>query len=186
VTLRIAILDTDSQRRGAAEGVLSQISDVTITQIPFFPQNMDDFAKVLQSPYDVVLVNADCDQQLTLDLAANLADNSRTELMVYSSRPDMQLVIQLMHAGVREILTAPLDPAEVTAAIERVAERIASAHRESRGNGRLFVFMGCKGGCGVTTVAANFALALAQESEGKTLLIDLGLPLGDAATNLGI
>ena len=46
--------------------------------------------------------------------------------------------------------------------------------------------MGSKGGCGVTTVAANFALALAQESEGKTLLIDLGLPLGDAAINLGI
>lgn len=186
MTLRIAILDTDSQRRAAAAGVLSQISDVAISQIPSFPQNVDDLAKVLQSPYDVVLVNSDCDQQLTLDLAANLADNSRTELMVYSSRPDMQLVIQLMHAGVREILTAPLDSAEVTAAVERVAERIASAHRESRENGRLFVFMGCKGGCGVTTVAANFALALAQESKGKTLLIDLGLPLGDAATNLGI
>jgi pilus assembly protein CpaE len=48
------------------------------------------------------------------------------------------------------------------------------------------VFLGAKGGCGVTTLAANFALALAQESTGKTLLIDLGLPLGDAAINLGI
>ncbi len=186
MTLRVAILDADSQRRDAAEGVLSQISGLTLTKIPFFPQNVDEFAKILQSPYDVVLVSADCDQQLTLDLAANLADNPRTQLMVYSSRPDMQFVIQLMHAGVREILTAPLDPAELTAAMERTAERFASANRESKENGRLFVFMGSKGGCGVTTVAANFALAMAQESEGKTLLIDLGLPLGDAATNLGI
>lgn len=184
--LRIAIVDANSQRRSAAAGVLSQIGDLTISEIPFFPQNMEDFAKILQSPYDAVLVNADCDQQLTLDLAATLADSSRTELMVYSSRPDMQLVIQLMHAGVREILTAPLDPAEITSAVERVAERHASAHQESRGNSRLFVFIGSKGGCGVTTVAANFALALAHESKGKTLLIDLGLPLGDAATNLGI
>jgi pilus assembly protein CpaE len=46
--------------------------------------------------------------------------------------------------------------------------------------------MGAKGGCGVTTLAANFALALAQESDGKTLLMDFGLPLGDAAINLGI
>lgn len=184
--IRVAILDTDLQRRNAAAGVLSQISDVTVTQIQSFPQNVGDLAKILQSPYDVLLVNADCDQKLTLDLAADLADNSRTELMVYSSRPDMQLVIQLMHAGVREILTAPLDPAEITAAMERVAERFAAAHQESRGNGRLFVFMGSKGGCGVTTVAANFALAFAQESKGKSLLIDLGLPLGDAAINLGI
>ena len=186
MNLRVAILDADSQRRSAAAGVLSQISGLTITQVPFFPQNLDDFTKILQSPYEVVLVNADCDQQLTLDLAANFADNSRTELMVYSSRPDMQLVIQLMHAGVREILTAPLDPAEVTSAVERIAERFASAHQESRGNSRLFVFMGSKGGCGVTTIAANFAVALAHESKSKTLLIDLGLPLGDAATNLGI
>jgi pilus assembly protein CpaE len=35
-------------------------------------------------------------------------------------------------------------------------------------------------------LAANFALALAQESEGNTLLMDFGLPLGDAAINLGI
>lgn len=46
--------------------------------------------------------------------------------------------------------------------------------------------MGAKGGCGVTTVAANFAVALAQESREKTLLIDLGVPLGDAAINLGM
>lgn len=184
--IRVAILDTDLQRRNAAAGVLSQISDVTVTQIQSFPQSVDDVSKILQSPYDVLLVNADCDQQFTLDLATDLADSSRTELMVYSSRPDMQLVIQLMHAGVREILTAPLDPAEITAAMERVSERFAAAHRESRENGRVFVFMGSKGGCGVTTVAANFALAVAQESKGRTLLIDLGLPLGDAAINLGI
>jgi len=43
-----------------------------------------------------------------------------------------------------------------------------------------------KGGCGVTTLASNFAVALAQESGQKTLLIDFGLPLGDVAINLGI
>ena len=38
----------------------------------------------------------------------------------------------------------------------------------------------------MTTLASNFALALAQESDSTTLLIDLGLPLGDVAINLGI
>ena len=35
-------------------------------------------------------------------------------------------------------------------------------------------------------LASNFAVALAKESGQKTLLIDLDLPLGDAALNLGI
>jgi pilus assembly protein CpaE len=47
-------------------------------------------------------------------------------------------------------------------------------------------FMGAKGGAGATMLACNFAVALAQESGKKTLLIDLDLPLGDAALNLGI
>lgn len=46
--------------------------------------------------------------------------------------------------------------------------------------------MSAKGGSGVTTLACNYAVSLAQESRKKTLLIDLNLPLGDAAINLGI
>ena len=38
----------------------------------------------------------------------------------------------------------------------------------------------------MTTLACSFAVSLAQESGQKTLLIDLNLPLGDAAINLGI
>jgi pilus assembly protein CpaE len=48
------------------------------------------------------------------------------------------------------------------------------------------VFFGSKGGVGVTTLASNFAVALAQESGQSTVLIDLNLHLGDAATNIGI
>ena len=45
---------------------------------------------------------------------------------------------------------------------------------------------GSKGGSGVTTVACNVAIALAQNSGQKILLIDLALPIGDAALCLGI
>jgi len=63
----------------------------------------------------------------------------------------------------------------------------ASAPRPKKGpHGRLLVFLSAKGGSGVTTLACNFAAALASESRQKTLLIDLNLPLGDAAINLGI
>jgi pilus assembly protein CpaE len=48
------------------------------------------------------------------------------------------------------------------------------------------VFAGAKGGSGVTTIASNFALSMAKESGQNTVLIDLNLPLGDAALELGI
>jgi pilus assembly protein CpaE len=46
--------------------------------------------------------------------------------------------------------------------------------------------MGAKGGTGVTTLACNFAVALSGDPDQSTLLIDLDLPFGDAALNLGI
>ena len=52
--------------------------------------------------------------------------------------------------------------------------------------GRVLVFLSAKGGSGVTTLACNFAVSLARESKKRTLLIDLNLPLGDAAINLGM
>src|SRR6185312_17444938 len=45
---------------------------------------------------------------------------------------------------------------------------------------------GAKGGSGVSTIAGNFAVALARESGHSTLLLDLDLPLGGAALDLGI
>ena len=157
-----------------------------ITEIPFFPEKAGELAKILPDPYNVVLFNVDCDQDLAFDMAENLSAISRTYVMAYSSRADMKLAVHLMRAGAREFFTTPLDPVEIAAAMERAAERYAESNQDSKEAGRLFVFLGTKGGCGVTTLAANFALALAQESEGKTLLMDFGLPLGDAAINLGI
>ena len=52
--------------------------------------------------------------------------------------------------------------------------------------GKVLVFLGGKGGSGVTTVACNFAVSLVQECAQSAVLIDLDLPLGDAALNLGI
>jgi pilus assembly protein CpaE len=52
--------------------------------------------------------------------------------------------------------------------------------------GKLLLFMSAKGGAGVTTVACSLAVSMAQDFKQRTLLIDMTLPLGDAALNLGV
>jgi pilus assembly protein CpaE len=184
--LTVAILDSDAQRRKAAAEALAGNKSLQITEIPSFPGKVEELAQLLPQTYNVVLFNVDCDRNLAFALAENLSANPRSYVMAYSSRSDTKLVVHLMRAGAREFFSTPVDPAEIAAAMERAAKHFAATAPESKSDSRLFVFLGTKGGCGVTTVAANFALALAQESEGNTLLIDFGLPLGDVAINLGI
>jgi pilus assembly protein CpaE len=184
--LTVAILDSDAQRRKAAAGALAGNKSLQITEIPSFPGNVDELGKLLPITYNVVLFNVDCDRALAYELAEYLSGNPRTYAMAYSSRADTKMAVQIMRAGAREFFTTPVDPDEIAAAMQRAAEHYAENTPQSQKASQLFVFLGTKGGCGVTTLAANFALALAQESAGSTLLIDLGLPLGDVAINLGI
>jgi pilus assembly protein CpaE len=132
------------------------------------------------------MVDVDCDPDFAFDLVEALCAGGRAYVMAYSAKADMKAAVHFMRAGIREFLTLPFDTAEITAALERAAAHHAAPQQELKETGKLFVFLGTKGGCGVTTLAANFALALAQESDRETLLIDLGLPLGDVAINLGM
>jgi pilus assembly protein CpaE len=184
--LTVAILDSDPQRRKAAAEALAGHQNLQVTEISSFPAKVEELAQLLPKTYSVVLFNADCDRNLAFDLAEKLTANPHTYVMAYSSRSDTKMAVHVMRAGAREFFTTPVDPAEISAAMDRAAAHYAATAPKTKTDSRLFVFMGTKGGCGVTTLAANFALALAQESEGNTLLIDFGLPLGDAAINLGI
>jgi pilus assembly protein CpaE len=68
----------------------------------------------------------------------------------------------------------------------RAAGRRLSARPVHKALGKLLTFVGAKGGSGTTTVACNFAVSLARESNQSTILIDLDLPLGDSAIHLGV
>jgi pilus assembly protein CpaE len=70
--------------------------------------------------------------------------------------------------------------------MDRASAQRVAVRPSKKASGRLFVFLSAKGGSGATTLACNYAVSLAKESRQKTLLIDLNLPLGDAAINLGI
>jgi MinD-like ATPase involved in chromosome partitioning or flagellar assembly len=81
----------------------------------------------------------------------------------------------------------PIEQSAMTEALLRAS----TTHRKNAmppemAGGKLLVFAGSKGGSGVTTVACNVAIALAQSFEQRVLLIDLALPIGDAALCLGI
>jgi pilus assembly protein CpaE len=92
-----------------------------------------------------------------------------------------------MRAGAREFLTLPLERSDIANALHRVSALRPSTHAgKTTVDGKLLVFLGAKGGCGVTTLACSVAVSLAKDHKQRTLLIDLNLPLGDVAINLGI
>jgi pilus assembly protein CpaE len=142
--------------------------------------------KALGRDYDLVIIELDTDPVLALSMVRSICALGLAAVMVYSAKPDLEMAIGSMRAGAREFLKLPLATAEMAEALARVAIRRLTPRQPKSTGRKCFVFLGAKGGCGVTTLSSNFAVTLAQESRQSTLLVDLGLPLGDAAINLGM
>jgi pilus assembly protein CpaE len=195
--LSIAVIGPDDERRetiasalaGSDGGGASDLqrfgAGLAVREFSSYPSDLIDLPTRLAQRFDVVLVDLDSDQEYALEVVESISAAQSAMVMVYSEQADRGLVIQSMRAGAREFLSLPLAPGEVEGALARVSVR-GPAVRGGRGTSKkLFVFLGAKGGCGVTTVATSFAASLAQDSGQSTLLIDLGAPLGDAAIRLG-
>jgi pilus assembly protein CpaE len=184
--LSIALIGPNEVRRKEVARALSAFPGGTIREFAGFPPDLDVLTQMLEQHYDVVVIDLDSDPKYALEIVETIFATGSATVMVYSAQADLELALKCMRAGAREFLTLPLISSEVAAALARVSVRQPGAASSKRAARKLFVFLGSKGGCGVTTVSSNFAVSLAQESGQSTLLIDLGLPLGDAALNLGM
>jgi pilus assembly protein CpaE len=185
--LSIALVGPDESRRSAAMHALTKNGSPEVREFTAYPQGIDGVPQALDRGYDAVLVDLDSDPELALSLVESICAGGATTVMVYSENADPELLVRCMRAGAREFLTFPLAPEVMEEALVRAAARRPVGREEKKkAAGRLLTFMGAKGGAGATMVACNFAVALAKESGQKTLLIDLDLPLGDAALNMGI
>jgi pilus assembly protein CpaE len=140
----------------------------------------------LEECFDVIIVDLDSNPEYALDLVETICSGSSTTVMVYAAREDTAMLVRSMRAGAREYLTQPFASGPIEEALVRASVRRPVVRSAKKSVGKLLLFVGAKGGSGVTTIASNFALSLAQESGKNTLLIDLALPLGDAALDLGI
>jgi len=183
--LSIALIGPNDERRSAMRAMAASTGN-DVREFSSYPATLDDVPKMLESRYDVVVMDLDVDPEYALELVENICSQGHVTVMVYSEKTDPDLLVRCMRSGAREFLTTPLDSNLVAEALVRAAARRPVIKTAKKTAGRLLTFIGAKGGAGVTTIATNFAVALAQDPSQKTLLIDLDLPLGDAALNLGI
>jgi pilus assembly protein CpaE len=183
--LSVALIGPDEQRRNAVARALAGSQANVTREFASYPE-LDDVPHLLESDYDVIIVDLDSDPEHALDLVEHICGNSSATVMVYSAQSDSELLVRCMRAGAREFLSQPIAPNTIAEALVRASVRRPTVRAPKKALGKLLIFAGAKGGSGVSTVASNFAILLAQESRKNTVLLDLDLPLGASALDLGI
>jgi pilus assembly protein CpaE len=185
-TLSIALIGPEEFRRQPIASALASLQGGVTREFSFYPE-LDDVPRLLESDYDVIIVELDSNPEYALELVENICGNSSITVMVYSAQVYPDMLVRCMRAGAREFLTHPVTPATIAEAMVRASVRRPAVRVEKKKvGGKVLIFVGAKGGSGVTTIASNFAVSLAQEPDKSAILIDLNLPLGNAAVELGI
>src|SRR5450631_210829 len=189
--LSVAVIGPDSTLRMAAVSALAACHEGEVREFSSYPPSLDDLPKLLDLRHDIVMIEIDSNPEYALDMVEGICASGASTVMVYSNDTDPEvtdpdLLMRCMRAGAREFLSMPFANDSVAEALVRAAARRPPTRVAKKAGGRLLVFCGAKGGVGVTAIACSFASSLAQESHQSTLLIDLALPMGDAALNFGI
>ncbi len=165
---------------------LAETRRANVNEYGSYPPELE-YLQPGKAPFDVVILDLDSDPDVVLDLVERTNAVDAATIMVYSESRNTKLAVRSMRAGAREYLLLPLENGAVAKALDHIEPILREkALPAKKTTGRLLVFVGSKGGSGVTTVACNIAIAMAQQSDESVLLIDLALPIGDAALCLGI
>ena len=131
---------------------------------------------------DVIVLDLRADSRIPPALAAIRRQHPATGIVIAASALDPALLLQAMRAGVNELVSDPITQADLKQAITRVV-----AQRHTTEIGKIFGFVGAKGGVGTTTVAVNVAAVLGANGHGKrALIMDLHQAGGDAGVFLGV
>jgi pilus assembly protein CpaE len=179
--LRVALVGPLTRCRREILFALAGSPDVVVREFPR-PELAED---LYGEDIDMFVVDVDAHPESALQLMEKVSSNGST-VVAYSEQASSGVLVRCMQAGAREFLSPPFDSSALAEAMIRVSARHATALPRRTKLGELLIFVGAKGGSGVTTIASSFALSLARESGKRVVLIDLALPLGDAALQLGL
>lgn len=182
--LSVALIGPQDHWRKALANALAGPHASLTREITAYP-GLDDVPRLITEDFDVILVELDSNPEHALELVECICGTSTATVMVYSARADSEMLVRCMRAGAREYLTQPMAANTLAEALIRASVRRPIPRSTKKALGKLLVFGSAKGGSGATTIASNFAVAVAQESEQSTVLIDLAMPLGDVALELG-
>jgi pilus assembly protein CpaE len=139
-----------------------------------------DFYGSAPTPNLVIVESKLAASEVIADLSrlAQVCD-SETKVVVVGHHNDIALYRELVGHGVSEYLVAPVTMAEMIGTIAGIF-----SNPETGPLGRVFAFVGAKGGTGSSTVCHNVAWTIASRFRNDVVLADLDLAFGTANINL--
>jgi len=182
--LRVLLVGEEEGRRAEIKRALAALPDPQLEVLEASPNASGNGNG--GAPADVeMVVFGGSNEDLPLEYLHNqAAQELRPILFALLAERAPNLMRRVLRAGADEVLFLPLDIGEATRALLKVSE--ARWRNERGGHGVVCSLVSTVGGIGVTTVAANLALALRHSLDKRVAAVDLDLQQGGLGVFLNL
>ncbi len=174
--LRIELIGHPSELRDEVKQALLRVTEPRLQLIESEQQGANsDGSPALAIDVSMVLFEGDEDKELAY-LQHHSSLKPRPALFGLLKERSPGLMKRVIRAGADELLFLPLDQGDLTRALLKVSEnRIRSGRHDG---GTVIALVSIVGGVGVSSIAANLALALRYKLNKRVALLDLDLQTG--------
>lgn len=188
MAIHLLVASNDEQFREMVRESLLNIEHAKV--LSEYPEvNANLYIRVLQDlerhPEAALLVDMSYDAEAALE-ALRKVKQAVPDLYVITTnfQADGETVLQCLRAGANDFLTQPLRRLEFRDAMQRLEATPRKVTMGESRLGKIYTFLGAKGGVGTTTLAVNFASVLAQRKQ-QTVLLDFHWTANDVAMQVG-
>lgn len=205
--MHILIVDDIPETRENLRKLLYFESDIEVVGAAASGQEGIDLAKELQP--DIILMDINMPGVDGITATKVIVEEvPATQVIIMSVQGETSYMRSAMMAGARDFLTKPFTSDELISVIRRVYE-LGAADRARMAamaatpqptaamplameaivplpKGKIITVFSPKGGCGCSTIAANLAIALYEETNDKVALMDASFQFGDIGVLLNL
>jgi pilus assembly protein CpaE len=182
MSLTFLLLSTNPEASKQIRSALSRGLNTRVVGESHSPDRfLADVALLKPAAVIMVLNKAPLDNEFAL-IKRISTEYPGTAVVTASEDTSSSLILGSIRSGGREFLPLPINDEEFRAVIERINELQLASDERAKNLGRLIAVFSGKGGAGVSFFATNLASAMNSPS----LLVDLNLQAGDAASFLGL
>jgi pilus assembly protein CpaE len=188
-SLRTVIVDSDADSTAALKRILAANPSVVV-----IGEFVNARQAALEAPArrpDLVIVEVDeagptsVAEQPAWVIGSLMRALPGAAIFATGQSTSADFVIEVIRAGALEFIRRPVEREDLISALEKVG-RLRRGAPAARQPGRITSVFSTKGGLGVTTMATNLAVCLAERAQGSTILVDLDTRQSDVATFLNL
>ncbi len=177
----VAVIDADQAVRSR---LAMQLGDLAVPL-----ESVESLSARLTGIPLVAVLGPSCAGPSGLQAAEHLiADHPEVGAILIAPELSTELFRQALRAGIKDVLPAPADTAQLNDSVSRVVESLATrtpvGTADGADTGSVVTVFSTKGGAGKSVIAANLAVVLARRSDRPVVLVDADLQFGDVAVML--